>query len=291
MLTPTVMGYVALWILWGNTLLVALAAAQRAWSLLRRVAARTRNPLEAGEVVLLQGKTQGDGVLAQHSVLQTGRIGAGSEPTILWHDRAYESRIHGGQLLLADGEIVRIEPARDSARVWLSPDAMDTSSRCPDPERFSSAYGDARRVKGFARTVVAAIEPGTQVFAAGLLRKTTDGWSLEAADGELLVSSFDPASWARKRAAFVFALFIPGILACAAACTALALSEPVFESVTSKLGGLLGFVFFLLVLPAGTALRDHLREPHERLLRGRWLGAAKQLETEAASPSGPASAT
>jgi hypothetical protein len=29
-------------------------------------------------------------------------------------------------------------------------------------------------------------------------------------------------------------------------------------------------VFFLLVLPAGTAVRDLVRVPSERILRGRW---------------------
>ncbi len=73
-----------------------------------------------------------------------------------------------------------------------------------------------------------------------------------------------------RRARFVRFVFVPAILAGAAGCTALALTQPVFESVASKLGGLLGLVFFLVVLPAGTAIRDFMREPSRRFVRGVW---------------------
>ena len=55
-------------------------------------------------------------------------------------------------------------------------------------------------------------------------------------------------------------LGIAGILAAAAGCTALALRAPVFGPV-STVGGAACLAYFLLVQPAGTALRDFARAP------------------------------
>ncbi|MDP2316889.1 MAG: hypothetical protein Q8P41_28615 [Pseudomonadota bacterium] len=54
-------------------------------------------------------------------------------------------------------------------------------------------------------------------------------------------------------------LLCTGLLLCgAAACTALALTAPVFGTV-STVGGVACLAFFLLVQPLGTALRDYAR--------------------------------
>ena len=185
MLTLAIMGHVALWILWGNTLLVAVAAAQRALSLLRRARACSPAALAPGSSGMIEGRVVSGEPFAEHAVQQTGRVGAGDEPTILWHDRAYESRILGGQLQLDGGELVDVPATREGARVWLSAEAMESAARCDGPERFSSAYADARRVKGFARTVVGAIRPGARLFATGMLRQAPGGWTLSAEGGEL----------------------------------------------------------------------------------------------------------
>jgi hypothetical protein len=64
---------------------------------------------------------------------------------------------------------------------------------------------------------------------------------------------------------------VPGVVVGAAVCTIVAMHQPVFDSLVSKIGGLLGFIYFLLVLPAGTMVRDWMREPHERIVRGKWV--------------------
>ncbi|HZO12649.1 MAG TPA: hypothetical protein VFB62_05315, partial [Polyangiaceae bacterium] len=52
--------------------------------------------------------------------------------------------------------------------------------------------------------------------------------------------------------------------------TYLALYPPIFGTV-SIVGGALGLVFFLLVQPAGTAIRDAVRVPSVAQLRGSWV--------------------
>jgi hypothetical protein len=60
-----------------------------------------------------------------------------------------------------------------------------------------------------------------------------------------------------------------GVLAVAGACTAVALTPPAFGTI-SKIGAALCLAFFLLVQPAGTAVREAVRAPSRALLRGRW---------------------
>lgn len=73
--------------------------------------------------------------------------------------------------------------------------------------------------------------------------------------------------------------FLPGMFLVAAICTALAMTEPVFDGWVSKLGGLVSVLYFLLVLPAGTMLRDAVRDPSAKSLGGRWV------ESRASAPS------
>ena len=52
----------------------------------------------------------------------------------------------------------------------------------------------------------------------------------------------------------------------------MALWPPVFGLV-STLGGALCLAFFLIVQPAGTALRDAVRVPSRAIVRGQWKRA------------------
>jgi hypothetical protein len=44
----------------------------------------------------------------------------------------------------------------------------------------------------------------------------------------------------------------------------------VFDGLASKLGGVLGLAFFVLVQPFGKHLTEFSRLPHEAILRGTW---------------------
>jgi hypothetical protein len=274
-LTLAMMGYVALWILWGNTALVAIAAARRALDLHRMARAFRPAPLEAGSEGLFRGIVGGGGPVAQHAVQQNGRVASAAVQSIVWHDRSMEGSALAGEILLEAPSPnlgrLRIEPG--PADVWLTEAEIEQSGQCKDAATFEDAYGHARRVKGFARTVTASIGRGRDAYVVGRLEADPDGegFRVRPIAGRLILSTFDPARWARRRAAVVLFGFVPGIVLAAAGCTALALTEPVFDGLASKFGGLLGLAFFLAVLPAGTAVRDFLREPHARAVRGRWV--------------------
>lgn len=256
------MGLVALWILWGNTVLVAAAAVRQARALSAH--ARSFGPVSQAQIT-------SPGPIAEHLVDQLGRSGAGEEPSIVWHDRGARAAILGGELAIG-GELVDLEPSED-AEVWLDEAALQSSSGRFGADEFEAAYVDAQKPRGFARTLVTRVEAGP-VFVAGQIERGAVGQKpvLRPSPGhKLLLSTVDPRAFARSKGRFVWFVFLPGILLGATIPTALALTPPVFEGWLSKLGGLLGLVFFLLVLPAGTKLRDFLRDPQRRFVRGRWV--------------------
>jgi hypothetical protein len=259
MLTREIMGYVALWVLWGNTLLVAIAAAKQAFALLARA-----NQLRHHRVV---GRVVG-APIAELAVDQIGRQGSGSSPSVLWHDKAYRGRILGGEIEIEGKGIARVSPASDAV-VWVDPALMQAAARCPSAAAFGDMHEAARKVKGAARSVVVPVGAGEIVSVVGALRG--EGDSLEiVTSGKPALLAIDPLRFAGDKSRLVLAYFVPGVVLGAAICTIIALHQPVFDSLVSKIGGLLSFIFFLLVLPAGTAVRDWMREPHERILRGKW---------------------
>ncbi|NUP04627.1 MAG: hypothetical protein HOW73_01030 [Polyangiaceae bacterium] len=286
MLTRELMGYVALWILWGNTFLVALAAAKRALSLLERTKWMRSAQAADGAVGVFRGAVASPGPLGELVVEQNGRHASGSSPAIVWHDRSVSSRVAAGAVKLDAGAQVELGSALAGAEVWLTPQEIERAARCESASAFEAAYAAARRVKGFARSAVASVGQGAIVYLAGRLGRSDDGregFALGAYEGRLVVATIDPRAWAVRRAAIVLGGFVPAIFLCAAGCTALALTAPVFDSMTSKLGGLLGFVFFLLVLPAGTVVRDFMREPHQPIVRGRWTQVVATTEANVAT--------
>ena len=243
MLTFEIMGVVALWVLWGNTALIALAALKRVGALLGK--ARQLRGAELGTVT-------SPGALGSFIVQQLGRQKGGGR-ALLWHDRSYATRVHGGELALAGGE--RLTLAEGAAcDLWLSADRVDRAFAEGESD-FAEHFPDAQKFRGAPRTLSVDIMKGQRVFV------------VREAGAPALVATMNPAGWCRRRALFGV-LVVLALLAAAGACTWLALTEPVFESALSKLGALLGLVFFLLVLPAGTALRDFLRYPSERIVRG-----------------------
>lgn len=274
MLSHATMGVVALVILWGNTLLVALATAKQALALLGRARA-----FEGA----VRGRVVGPGPIAEHEVAQKGRLASGKTMSIVFHDCAFSSRSLGGEIEAADG--ARFVIGAGPAEVWVTEQATREAQRCSSTAAFEEAYAAARKVKGWSRSVMTSIEQGAEVFVAGEIAPAAGAPAsvLPGPEG-LLIATFDPKGWVHGRVFAALGGFIPAIFAGALGCTLLALTEPVLESTTSKIGGVAGLVFFLLVLPAGTAVRDWLRPPSRRFLRGRW----EHPDPARASASAPA---
>ncbi len=289
MLSREVMGILALAILWVNTLLVIGAALQE----LAAIARRRRRYAPLGDrragVGLVEGRVgRGDGpggALARHLVDQVGRYAADDDDAraIAFTDRSYEGEVLGGSVQVGE-ETIAIEAVERAApavpgragtvEIWPRAEAVRAAAACPSSARFSEAYGDARKARGFARTVATPIEEGEPVWIFGELVDGAGSRSIRPAPGAppdtaaLLVASIDPRAVCSRAMALLAAGCI-GVLAAAAICTALALWSPPFGLV-STIGGALGLAYFLLVQPAGTALRDAVRPPSRAELRGHW---------------------
>lgn len=289
MLSNELMGLLALAIVWVNTLLV-LAAAGRELSAL---AARRRwmRPLAPGEVGagLVEGVVaevaDGAGALARHHVDQVGRQAADDHGrhAILFADRAYRGEVLGGAVRAGDLTIAL--PKVGEAEVWLPAEAIRAAAACPGEDELGAAYAEAKKARGFSRTVTVDVGPGARVFVAGEVRRG-DGLSVHPLpDARLLVSTSDPREVCARhmRRVVLFMIAVPVI---AAACTAVALYPPHFGLV-STLGGALCLAYFLLVQPAGTALRDAVLLPHRAILRGSWVSSKRAEADDAASEAPP----
>src|SRR5262249_35246233 len=155
-----IMGALALAIVWVNTLLIVAAA----WIELRKLSRRVRGlrwlaPGERG-TGLVAACVLGEEPIACHRVEQIGRSedsAAEAQPAILFADRPYGGVVRGGPAsLVASGEVVILEPA-DGAEVWVGADRIRADAACASVERFDEAYADARKARGFARTIEAQI--------------------------------------------------------------------------------------------------------------------------------------
>ena len=287
MLSRELMGVLALAILWVNTLLVAAAAAKEiaALSAWRRRLALLEGDSGAGLVRARVTSGAGPGgALAVHRIEQVGRAATnddGGRRVILFSDRSLASEVFGGTVTRDGIEIgIDIAVEADGGEVWVSPSTLGTSAACASDEIFDVAFAAAKKAKGYPRTVEAAATG--EVFLFGQLRSRGDGLALgPAKPGGLLVATFDPRPWLDRQIAFV-ALFIAGDLAIAAACSAVALWPPRFGLV-STLGGAACLGFFLIIQPAGTAVRDAVRLPSRASLRGRWMRTAPVQEKVAPS--------
>lgn len=261
MLTRETMGALALAILWVNTLLVAAAA----WKEIAKLSAKRR---ALGEV--LHGKVvRGDGEgasIAELAVEQVGRMGGSAErPSIVFFDKTFASVSRGGTIAIDGGAIeIAIERGTD-VEVWLSKEEVERAGACASQRAFDDALVHARKAKGWSRTLAAKLCAGSEVWFAGALEATSG--RATAKDGAL-ISSFDPRGWIAGKIAMVGA-FIAIEIALASLATALALHAPVFGPISTA-GGALGLAFFLLVQPAGTAVRDAARFPSVRFARGAW---------------------
>lgn len=257
MLTRELMGLGALAILWVNTLLIAAAA----WKELSKLLAKKRALADAGVV---RGRVV-KGTLAALSVEQTGH-GNGESPNqkaILFHDRKHTGEVFGGVVEI-DGKEIEI-PARASGEVWIALEQLRREGEYPGDDAFDAAFVNAKRAKGYARTVTAKIGEGADVWLAK--------------DGSF-VSTIDPAPLLSKYASLAFAAIV-GFFAAVTGITFLALQTPHFGTV-SIVGGVLGLAYFLTVQPLGTMLRDAVRLPSVAWLRGDWIRKVASVSTVSA---------
>jgi hypothetical protein len=259
MLSLETMGVLALAILWVNTLLVAGATWGPLLDRVRRL--RAARHLVVGEVAA----GEADGALASHLVDQVGRrAGDRTDDAILFHDRAARSVVHGGRVR-AGGRALEI-PAGAAAEVWVERAAEPP----PTDAIFAEAFAAARTARGYARSVAAPIQNGAPVWIVGKI----EGRHVAAVPGApLVIAGFDPRPWLRRAIALLVLLAL-GSVAAAAAVTALALTPPLFGTV-STVGGAVGLAFFLLVQPLGVAVQERTLVPSAAPLRGQWSRAAE----------------
>lgn len=288
MLSKELMGVLALAILWVNTLLIAAAAAKELAAL---GAWRRRLVLldgDSGTGLVRARVTHGagpGGALAVHRIEQLGRAATQDDAgrrVILFSDRSTASEVFGGTATRDGSDATITLDGGGDAEVWVSAAELHATAACASDEVFDVAFADAKRARGYARAVEGRATG--EVFLFGQLRAKGNELTLAPAKpGGLLIATFDPRPWIDRKMALV-ALFIVGDFAIAAASSAVALWPPRFGLI-STLGGAACLGFFLIVQPAGTALRDAVRLPSRASLRGRWMRSAPVQEKSAPSPA------
>jgi len=279
MLSREVMGLLALGILWVNTLLVVGAAGGELSRLLRLW--RFVRPLDLGApgVGARRGRVDSglgpSGQLAEHRVEQVGRQAADDHdrPAIAFSDRSYAGTCFGGAVE-ADGATLHLEAGLE-AEIWPDPSAMRASAA--KVTAFDHAYQQARKAKGYVRTVTSELGAGAHVWVAGDVATRGERRVLQSASvggtRRVVVSAIDPRAWCSRKIALL-GVFVLGTLLVAAGATAVALWPPHF-GVVSTVGGALCLAYFLLIQPLGTAVRDAVRPPSRAILRGSWVGSTK----------------
>ncbi len=283
MLSNELMGLLALSILWVNTLLIAAAAWKEiaALSVWRRRFALLDGDEGAGLVRarVTEGAGPG-GALAVQRVEQVGRAATqddGGRRVILFADRSAAGEIFGGVVAReGSGAAISVD-AEANAEVWMPAAALEARGACASDEAFDRAYESARKARGFARAVEGAATG--EVFLFGQLRPMGKGLALSpaksgAARGHLRSAPVgraqDQARGALHHRRYRRRRRVHGSGAVA----------PRF-GVVSTLGGAACLGFFLIVQPAGTALRDAVRLPSRASLRGRWRRSAPVQEPSA----------
>jgi hypothetical protein len=266
MLTRELMGWLALGILWINTLLVVGAAFAPMRELLGRLALARRHGVWRGRAIR---DANSDDVVAWHAVDQVGRKAADDHGrrAILFHDRGFASGMAGGRIEVDGVELSLPALDDDSCEVWVERGDQQRVGACPSAERFDDALRAASKAKGFVRELRTELSDGAELWVVA----AKSGAELcKPEEGKLLVASFDPRPWLRRRVALAFG-FQLAMIAIAAVVSWLVLTPPIFGTI-STIGGVLGLAFFLLILqPGGVALRDAIRLPSLAFVRGSWV--------------------
>lgn len=241
------LGYLCLAIVWTAGLLCALASVGYARTLASRF--RALASLEVGKVA--NGAGEG-GAFAVHEVEQIGRAMDGEPPAIVFSDKQYRSRVHGGTIESAGAE--RAFEADDGLEIWPDRASQSEAAEVAGDDEIDALYKDARSSKGAARTVAVPFAAGKKVWFVADGKRLT---FLSAEDPRAFLSS-------RVRAHLFFAVAELAILG---GLTFLAVRPPAFGPL-STLGGAALVAFFLAVQPIGVAVEEASRLPFSRFLRG-----------------------
>ena len=246
MLSNEIIGAVALFFFWLHILLIAGSA----WLDARKLARLVRGRVRVG--VVRSGRGPGR-ALACNVVEQVGR--SKGDGVIHFSDAAHRSELFGGVLELDDGSELELEPSTEVA-VWPAPQRRLAAAAPESVERIAIAAVEARRARGWPRSVTVAIGQGERVFV------------LEREGGPSIVASIDPRRWlARKRG--LIAGFVLGELVLASMCTIAIFWPPLFDWL-SMVGAAAALGLFLGVQPIGVAVQEAVRTPDRAYLRGRW---------------------
>ncbi len=245
-LSEELIGGIALGFFWIHTLLIAADACIDLHVLGRLGRRRVR----AG--VVRSGAGVG-GTLARNVVEQIGR--SKGDGVVHFNDSSHCSEVFGGVVELDDGTAVELEAGLDIA-VWPRADARARAAAPESSQQVEEALVEARRGRGWPRSVVVAIAAGERVFV------------VDGEGGPSIVSTLDPRRWIAQKRGLIVA-FVLGELMLAGACTTLILWPPLFDW-SSMLGAAAGLGLFLGVQPIGVAVRDAVRTPDRAYLRGRW---------------------
>ena len=270
MLSYEFMGAIALWVLFVNTALIAGAAIidlkrlRRPYGGFRRLG---EGELGSGVLVGRVEATNGESpAFARLSIHRTGRLADGPTLGIQFGAQAPVSTLFGGRVGMGESSV---EVSAGPGRVWLDPKAIDSELARFAESELPEAEDAARRRRGLQRTTELDLQVGATIYLAGRLERQGQDLVLRGSEEEpILASAVDPKRFVDAQTAKVLG-FLGAMSLVLALVTRLALSEPLFGPL-SKLGGVLGLAYFLLVLPAATWLRERTAAPDRRSYFGLW---------------------
>lgn len=235
---------------WLNTLLIAAAGWSECAALRRRYVYMTEGTGARRGVV--QGGHGPEGVLAEFAVAQVGR--SNGRGPIVFHDRGYVSRLLGGAVSLADGEVQEL-PAGAAVEVWRSGAALRRAGAAAAGS-YVAALPAATRAAGWERRVALPVGEGETIWLAGQV------------GAGLVIADEDPRRWLGRITGLTVALCL-GLIVIAGACTVACLWPPVFGTV-SKLGAAAALVAFNLFQLVGKLHHDAIQPPSARGVGGQW---------------------
>jgi hypothetical protein len=258
-----ILGALALFSLWANSLLI-LAMAFKQLRALQRLKTRFTDGKDRGTLIYGEAENTPDGVLATRTVNQTGRaVTSGSPGQIVFADGEQGFTMYGGSIRLGTDELVDLDASANEIEIWHSPERISTTLGCQDLETFDEAHAAASRFRGFQRDLTFSVLEGDSLWVLG---ERSEGRVCAPKHGPLILSMVDPGQWVRQQIRWVWA-FLLGASSTLIVVSVIALLPPIFGTL-STLGMVLCLAYFLAVQPVGTALRDRIRPPAHQPVGG-----------------------
>lgn len=289
MLTPELMGILALCVVWINTGLIIAASFQTWVSLRNRKRAAMRElrwqPQREGLVELRVADNPELDTSFVFKAKQIGRIANKTKNTIVFADSEFQSQCLGTRLSLPDksARTIGVEvPETSDFELWLNEERVRQYADNYSHEGFAQALRAAQTGKGFERRLAIPFKPVQRFWLYARIdeanaepRQGTSQTSVESRwkvvqslYHPLLVSEVDPIGWYQKKMRLNIGFMLFTFLS-ASGLSALALRSPAFGTV-STLGAALLLVYFLLIQPAGVWIADRSRTPNQAEIRGLW---------------------